>query len=172
MSPRPPLPEPWRSALEPKGVTSKRGLATHAGISPQTASRLIDGVGRPAVETVAAVADALFAGQRDRVWALAGMTVQDHGSWDLPPEASLLDDTQRAAVMAVIRAMVPAEARHLSPTSDTDNKVQRRGETEPTVADVREAQLRAVANEGDAADTEVVEGLARKSRRKQTGEEP
>ena len=108
---REPLPEPWRSALEPKGISTKRGLATKVGISPQTAKRLIDGTGQPSPETVAAVADELFNGDRNRVWELAGLARQDYGDWSLPPEASQLDPEQRAAVLAVVRAMLPPEVR-------------------------------------------------------------
>lgn len=109
---REPLPEPWRSALEPRGIGSKRGLATSAGISPQTAKRLIDGIGSPSAETVARVADALFDGDRATVWELAGIVRADHGDWELPPEASQLDPDQRAAVLAVVRAMLPAATRN------------------------------------------------------------
>lgn len=105
------MPTPWRQPLEVKGITSKRGLAARAGISPATASRLIDGVGTPSVETVAAVADSVFDGDRDRVWALAGFDRRDSGDWTLPPEASLLDQEQRAAVLAVVRAMLPPDQR-------------------------------------------------------------
>ncbi|MCW2843897.1 MAG: family transcriptional regulator [Nocardioides sp.] len=108
---REPLPEPWRSALEPKGIESKRGLASRVGISPQTAKRLIDGIGSPSAETVARVADELFGGDRVRVWELAGIAREDHGDWALPPEASQLDPDQRAAVLAVVRAMLPPDAR-------------------------------------------------------------
>lgn len=108
---REPLPEPWRSVLEPKGIGTKRGLATKVGISPQTAKRLIDGDGNPSAETVALVADELFNGDRTRVWELAGIARQDHGDWQLPPEASQLDPEQRAAVLAVVRAMLPPDAR-------------------------------------------------------------
>lgn len=108
---REPLPEPWRSVLEIKGISSKRGLATRAGISPQTAKRLVDGDGQPSPETVAAVADAVFDGDRTKVWELAGTQRQDYGEWKLPPEASQLDPEQRKAVLAVVRAMLPPEAR-------------------------------------------------------------
>lgn len=103
------LPEPWRSALEQHGIHSKRGLASKAGISPQTAKRLIDGEGKPSPQTVAAVADKVFNGDRNRVWALAGHDRQDHGDWQLPPEASQLNQEQRAAVLAVVRAMLPQQ---------------------------------------------------------------
>lgn len=140
MATRDQLPEPWRSALEPKGVTTKRGLATRVGVSPQTAKRLIDGMGRPSPETVAAVADALFNGDRDKVWSLAGLAHTDHGDFQLPAEASLLDPEQREAVLAVVRAMLPASARHLSPSATAESKAERRARTEPTVAAVTAAQ--------------------------------
>lgn len=169
MPTRDPLPEPWRSALEPKGVTTKRGLATKTGIAPQTAKRLIDGMGRPSVETVAAVADALFNGDRDRVWALAGYQHADRGDWQLPPEASLLNDEQRAAVIAVVRAMLPASARHLTVVED---KAARRARTESTVEGVREARRElAVANGGDPDDEAFIDELLRKARLEQTGRE-
>ena len=122
---REPLPEPWRTPLERRGIDSKRGLATKAGISPQTAKRLIDGQGQPSPETVAAVADAVFNGDRTKVWELAGHPRQDHGDWQLPPEASLLTPEQREAVRAVVRAMIPPETRrgdgdgNAAPTSST-----------------------------------------------------
>lgn len=116
---RDPLPEPWRTALESKGISSKRGLATKVGISPQTAKRLIDGEGKPSPETVAAVADELFNGDRTRVWELAGESRQDYGDWQLPAEASQLDPDQRAAVLAVVRAMLPPEVRRGETGGDT-----------------------------------------------------
>lgn len=137
---RDPLPEPWRSELEIKGIHSKRGLATKAGISPQTAKRLIDGEGSPSHATVAAVADAIFDGNRDRVWELAGFERQDHGDWSLPPEASLLDPEQRAAVLAVVRAMLPPEQR--AGDGDERDAASTKG-PERTVADVLEARRRA-----------------------------
>jgi hypothetical protein len=126
--------------LELKGVTSKRGLATKVGVSPQTAKRLIDGIGRPAPETVAAVADALFAGDRDRVWELAGFAHRDHGDWVLPPEASLLDEEQREAVVAIVRAMLPPAMRR--GVDAAEDKADRRARTEPIVEDVLAAQRR------------------------------
>lgn len=109
---RDPLPEPWRTALEPKGIHSKRGLASKVGISPQTAKRLIDGEGSPSHQTVAAVADAVFNGDRNKVWELAGIAREDHGDWNLPTSlTSQLDPEQRKAVLAVVRAMLPPDQR-------------------------------------------------------------
>ena len=101
------LPEPWRSALERKGISSMRGLAAKAGVSPQTAKRLIDGTGMPSYNTIVAIADAVFDGDRGYVWELAGVERQDFGDFQLPPEASQLDPEQRAAVLAVVKAMLP-----------------------------------------------------------------
>lgn len=169
---REPLPEPWRSALEPKGVHSKRGLATKAGISPQTAKRLIDGTGSPSHETVVAVADALFGGDRNRVWDLAGVARQDYGEWQLPPEASQLDPEQRAAVLAVVRAMLPPDARR-GDGSGRDAAPMKMDRREPTVRAVLAAQeqhLRAVAQEGNPDDADIVDEIAARERARQTEE--
>lgn len=138
---RDPLPEPWRSVLERRGIHSKRGLADKAGISPQTAKRLIDGIGRPSVETVQAVADTVFAGDRDYVWRLVGFDVQDHGEFVLPPEASLLDQEQRDAVLAVVRAMLPQDAKRGGSGGDTTAMIGRGPER--STANVLAAQRRA-----------------------------
>lgn len=106
------LPKPWQTAMERKGIDSIRGLAARAGISPQTAKRLIDGTGRPSYDTVVAVAKVLFDGQNSGVYELLRDPRQDHGPWELPQDVvSQLDEEQRAAVLAVARAMLPAEVR-------------------------------------------------------------
>lgn len=155
------LPEPWRSALEPKGVHSKRGLATKVGIAPQTAKRLIDGEGSPSQSTVAAVADSLFNGDRTRVWELAGYGRRDYGDWQLPPEASQLGPEQRAAVLAVVRAMLPPDARR----GEGDDRDAASMNTDD------DRHLRAVAEEGSAQDADVVEEKARQARRRQTAQD-
>lgn len=108
------LPEPWRSALEPKGISSRRGLSTETGLGPNTAVRLVNGEGTSAA-TINTVADKLFNGDRNFVWGLYGATVRDHGRWDLPEEASLLTEDQREAVRAVVRAMLPPEVKRGNP---------------------------------------------------------
>lgn len=115
--------------MEIKGIHSIRGLAAKAGISPQTAKRVIDGTGDPSFETITAIADALYGGDREPVYALLGDRRQvDHGPWQLPEEVtSQLDEEQRAAVLAVARAMLPADVRKrgehggdTAPTKDHD----------------------------------------------------
>lgn len=100
------LPEPWAAALAPKGIHSYRDMGTAAGIAHETARRLVTG-GATSAATVNKVADKLFGGDRTKVWSLYGEPLGDHGPWELPPEASLLNDEQRRAVLAVIHAMVP-----------------------------------------------------------------
>jgi hypothetical protein len=109
------LPEPWRTALAQKGIHSMRGLASRAGISPQTAKRLIDGTGSPAVSTVEAVADGVFGGDRGFVWNLIGEE-REHEPYEPPPEVALLTARQRRALDELIRAM--AESRATSRRSD------------------------------------------------------
>lgn len=101
------LPEPWASELGPKGIHSYRALGRAADVGHETARRLVLG-GRTSVGTVNQVADTLFGGDRDKVWSLHGVNVNDHGDWSLPAEASLLTEKQREAIRAVIQAMTPA----------------------------------------------------------------
>lgn len=108
------LPGEWGRRLSPRGIHSYRQMAdavsavTGEGISQGTMHRLVVGKATSA-ETVNTVADALFGGDRDLVWRLRGSSRQDHGDWSLPADASLLNKDQRNAILAVIRAMVPAE---------------------------------------------------------------
>lgn len=104
------LPGEWGERLGPKGIHSYRDMATAVGdgVATATVYRLVVGSATSAA-TVNKVADALFDGDRDLVWRLRGSRRKDHGDWDLPAEASLLTEEQRAAVVAVVKAMVPAE---------------------------------------------------------------
>lgn len=104
------LPEHWADALERRGVASIRAIARKAEISPMAASRLVKGEPTSA-KTVRQVADALFDGDRNKVWELHGSALRDHGDWQLPEESSLLTDEQRAAVVGIVRAMLPPEVR-------------------------------------------------------------
>lgn len=164
---RDPLPEPWRSALEPKGIHSKRGLASKIGVSPQTAKRLIDGIGSPSSDTVNAVADEFFNGDRAKVWELAGLARQDHGDFRLPPEASQLDPEQRAAVLAVVRAMLPPGSRRGEHGGDTaaiaNDELEARRGSEPGAR--QQAEVPRAARRGKSA------GKARDAALEGVGEE-
>lgn len=117
-----------------------RGLAAKAGISPQTAKRLIDGTGSPAVTTVEAVADRVFSGDRGVVWHLIGEE-REHEPYEPPPEVALLTARQRRALDELIRAMAEQQA-----TSRRSAYVPGTGDpsqgTEPDLSAVLAAQLR------------------------------
>lgn len=104
------LPGEWGRLLGPKGIHSYRDMAAAVGdgVAQGTLHRLVTGKPTSAA-TVNKVADSLFDGDRDLVWRLRGSRRRDHGDWGLPAEASLLTEEQRAAVIAVVQAMVPAE---------------------------------------------------------------
>lgn len=134
------LPEPWRSALATKGIHSMRGLAAKAGISPQTAKRLIDGTGNPAVTTVEAIADYVFNGDRGLVWNLIGEE-RDHEPYEPPPEVALLSPRQRRALDEIIRAMAESQATSRRSTYVPGTGNPRKG-PEPELSEVLAAQLR------------------------------
>jgi transcriptional regulator with XRE-family HTH domain len=93
--------------MEPKGISSGRQLATKSGVSPETIWRMFRGEGVVSHETVVAVADVLFGGDRNRVYELAESARRDHGgTFELPPDASRLTPRQRDAVLAVVRSML------------------------------------------------------------------
>lgn len=158
------LPEEWAKALERRGVASIRGVATAAGVSPMAASRLVKGEPTSA-HTVRQVADALFDGDRNTVWELHGSSLRDYGDWQLPEEASLLNDEQRAAVIGIVRAMLPPDVRgggagvkRAAPTSSPDVptpthpvalKLLRETDWDPAAA------LPLIAHEPDTADTAI-----------------
>lgn len=115
------VPPKWLAAMEPKGISSGRQLATKSGVSPETIWRMFRGEGDTSPETVAAVADVLFGGDRNRVYELTGSARRDYGgSFELPPDASRLTPRQRDAVLAVVRSM-------LDPTEEGGGQA-----TEPT----------------------------------------
>lgn len=96
------LPPAWRKVMEPKRLHSLRDLATAAGVSPSTASRLIHGE-RTSQETVDAVA-AVLGISGAQVWEMHGKPRT--APFTLDPDADRLSPTQRAAIKAVIRAML------------------------------------------------------------------
>lgn len=103
------LPEPWGSALSPKGVHSYRDLATGLDISTGTAYRLV--TGRTSPRTVQRAADKYFDGDANKVYEMRASTLKGYGPWEPPEAVMLLGPQQRAALEAVIAAMVPEEHR-------------------------------------------------------------
>jgi lambda repressor-like predicted transcriptional regulator len=81
------IPQPWRSALESRGLASYRRLGDRAGISHETARRLILGM-RTSRSTVRAVADAMGV-DVEEIHRLRGEPAPDTSSeWTPPPSAS------------------------------------------------------------------------------------
>lgn len=138
------LPDPWGAELGERGIHSYRDLAGATGVSAETARRLVVG-GRTSVGTVNQVADKLFGGDRNKVWRMHGAAVTDHGDWQLPPEASLLDDRQREAIRAVVLAMAPAVRKASEMPAQTPAKEP---EGDPTLSEslkrIKQSQQRDV----------------------------
>lgn len=131
------LPEPWGPILEAKGIHSYRDLGAAIGVAPETARRLVRGDSTSAA-TVTKAAAALFAGDRSRVYELHGSAHVDYGPWSLPPEASLLDREQRAAVLAIVKAMLPKDVRRVVRDQDRDEDLARAEAGEVARAEFRE----------------------------------
>lgn len=140
------LPEPWATELAPKGIHSYRDLGAAAGIAHETARRLCTS-GRTSAATVNKVAAALFGGDSTKVWALYGAPLRDHGPWELPEEARLLDEEQRAAVLAVVMAMVPKEVKRGGGDGDVKDS---RGSAPMTLREVKAHEVDVAAYDPDA----------------------
>lgn len=98
-------PLPWVEALESAGLHSARDLARELAVSPQTAVRLIHGeqTSRETMEAAAGILGLTV----EKVQELRGETPLP--PFRLPPEADRLSQRQRAAVFAVVRAMLEPE---------------------------------------------------------------
>lgn len=143
------LPGEWGKRLGPKGIHSYRDLAARVGhgISQGTMHRLVTGKATSA-DTVNKVADAVFDGDRDLVWRLRGSRRRDYGDWTLPPEASLLTEEQRSAILAVVQAMVPAEQEEVTGNAEHPAAMNQPGSG---------PGLRAVAAGGSTSEDEIAE---------------
>lgn len=101
-----PIPDPWKTSMEQKGISSIRDLARRSGVSVETVRRLVQGSRKaPKDETVRAVADAL--GQPlSTVAAWTGSVASDVDEPYVPPtEANRLTLRQREAVDEMIRLL-------------------------------------------------------------------
>ncbi len=96
-----------RDRMAQVGVDSARGLAARVGIAPQTAVRLLGGVGTPSEATLRLIADRLPA-PLPRLRRLAGLPGGDLGPFRLPDWADQLTGPQRDVVVGVARALLDA----------------------------------------------------------------
>lgn len=93
-----------------KGM-SIRGLADLAGISPNAASRLVKGEGKPTDETLDRVAAKLPGASLRKMRELAGAPDQEPEPFEAPREWALLTAEERRTVLAVGRQILRSSGR-------------------------------------------------------------
>jgi hypothetical protein len=118
-------PPEWVQVMEPRRLHSLRDLSRASGVSTQTVTRLVFGEST-SESTVEKVATALSL-TTQQVWRLHGRT-EDLQPFRLPEGADHLSPVQRAAVAAVVRAMlnpgqVGESGGDTSPTKDAPSNV-------------------------------------------------
>jgi transcriptional regulator with XRE-family HTH domain len=106
------IPDGWLLLMEKKGLHSGRALAAKMGVSQETVQRMLHGEATSS-ETMERAADVLGV-KAAGLWALRGETPP--APFLLPAEAERLTPKQRAAVVAVVRAM-------LEPAADEEQTV-------------------------------------------------
>lgn len=133
-------------------------------IDRATVARYVAGKGakNPPDKVLRALAAGLGLDVRE-LRTLSGRPAGELGPYVPVDEAARLNEDQRRAIDQLIKTIVAAVP------DAADEKEERRAATEPTVAGVRRAQLRAVAQEGQRSDAETVDELAKQARREQTG---
>lgn len=106
-----PIPEPWRAAMEQRGITSIRDLSRKSGVAVETVRRLVQGSRKaPKDDTVRAVAEALGV-RLGVVSEWVGVAASDTDQPYRPPaEASRLTLHQRTVVDELIRLLVACGA--------------------------------------------------------------
>lgn len=110
------IPPSWHAPMERKGITvSYRGLGERAGISHETARRVVTGRSiSPA--TAAKVADALGV-DREVVYELRGQTPARAAVWEPPATSSLLTPEEREALNRLVH-LLTAGRRHKEREND------------------------------------------------------
>jgi hypothetical protein len=110
-----------QSCMKAVGIDSIRGLASRAGIAPETARSIF--MGRfPNERTLQKIADALPASLQ-RMRELTARPPGEREPFVLPPEADQLNERQRSVVLAVVHALLDASTAGLQPghTTETDH---------------------------------------------------
>jgi transcriptional regulator with XRE-family HTH domain len=98
-------PEPWKSAMTAKAISSERDLARRTDIAPTTIGAMIRGTRRTSPSNLRKVADVLGV-DVEKVTAWAGQAIAALGPYEPPARSELLSPTQRQALNAVITAML------------------------------------------------------------------
>lgn len=94
-----------RERMQQLGITSARGLASRAGVAPDTARLLLSGARGQNEQTIGKVADAIGL----PVTVLRRAAGHQEGRlapFTLPPEADRLNQHQRDVVLAMVRALL------------------------------------------------------------------
>lgn len=99
------IPPQWLPLLERNGIHSARQLAERLDVAPMTATRLLHAEST-SPETIQAAADQLRV-ETAEIRRLRGEV--ELPPFQLPHEADQLTPRQRAAVLAVVRAMLPTD---------------------------------------------------------------
>lgn len=134
----------WEPVLEGAGLHSARDLARELGVSPSTAARLLHGE-QTSRETIEAAAT-LLGISPERVRELRDEVALP--PFRLPPDADQLSQRQRAAIVAVVRAMLePADAPAMSKAPTGAAPIETPDEIKARVTAEREAALRSSLRE-------------------------
>lgn len=115
-------PEQWRSLFDDAGVEfGYRPLANRIGMNHTRVRRLLRGGGTTA-DAIQQVADALRV-STDKIRELRGEPVSGYEPFILPDDAGRLNDKERDAIRAVIRALLDAKDERDAdePIADTDS---------------------------------------------------
>lgn len=99
------VPEPWKSQMQNRGISSIRDLSRKSGLSVETVRKTVYGLRRSTPPTVAALAEALGLPEA-RVNNWIGYKGTDTNEPYTPPvESSRLNQRQRTALDELIRSM-------------------------------------------------------------------
>lgn len=126
------------NAVAPNGEPSITRLATMAGVSVETARRLLFGMGRPSVQTVERVAAALRIDVRMvSEWAAHARSVRE--PYRAPAEADLLTDRERRAVTHLIRAITDGRRSHAHESESGQEEGSAEQQEPPSIAQLHAA---------------------------------
>ena len=99
------VPEPWKTFMAQKGISSIRQLSQQSGVSAPAISRLMHKESRQEDDTIVRIADTLGL-DLAKAYDLAGVTAPEAKPYAPPAEAHRLNDRQRKAIDELIRATV------------------------------------------------------------------
>jgi transcriptional regulator with XRE-family HTH domain len=111
-------PPAWLPLFEKRGVRSAQHLSELSGVAVQTVVRLLHGPGEPSRSTLQRVAKVLKVDEQELL-RLRGQ--EPRTPFALPRAADKLNERQRAAVLAVVRAMIdtdPGEQQQVDATPE------------------------------------------------------